>query len=190
MHLPPTRPIYLFPTFTGNRADYHAWAQRLNRYLEIEQPPEHAVFRWLRYDVTAALPTTYRNQLEDAASVEDYLACLQKIFGSARAAMDLASKKIPALTSCKSNAAEDVLSFFNGIRELATELRFLDMTFPDARQPPSEAIICQCNIDRIRGKLNQELDNELVKGILNQGDYCSPTTTFQLLLQLEDEACK
>ena len=190
IYTPATRPQYNFPAFEGSRAEYHGWTLRLARYIQSEQPPQSAVYRWLKYEITPGLPITYRSQLEDATTAEEYLQTLKRIYGSAEAALELAHKKMGKLTSFKTGQPEDTLAFFNELREMTSELNFLDVTFPDQVQAPSQAILCRCNMEKVRGKLNAETDAKLVDLIMEEGDFCPPKKIFSLLLSLEEVTCK
>jgi len=94
------------------------------------------------------------------------------------------------LTSFKTGQPEDTLAFFNELREMTSELNFLDVTFPDQVQAPSQAILCRCNMEKVRGKLNAETDAKLVDLIMEEGDFCPPKKIFSLLLSLEEVTCK
>lgn len=127
---PAKRPQYAFPVFEGSHAEYHGWTLRLARYIQSEQPPQSAVYRWLKYEITPGLPITFRSQLGDATTADEYLQTLKRIYGSAEAALELAHKKMGKLTSLKTGQPEDTLTFFNELREMTSKLNFLDVTFP------------------------------------------------------------
>lgn len=187
---PPARPQYVFPMFEGGRAEFHSWMQRLARYIDLENPPQDIVYRFLRNDLLPKLPGVYRGQLEDAATVADFLEALRRIYGSAEAAMERAHKKIEALPNFKSNRPEHVLDFFNSLREVTADLKFLDATFPNEVQLPSESILCRCNIEKIRKKLNRETDDKLIELMMGAGEFCAPKQTYELLLSLEEITTK
>ena len=187
---PAKRPQYAFPVFEGSRAEYHGWTLRLARYIQSEQPPQSAVYRWLKYEITPGLPITFRSQLGDATTADKYLQTLKRIYGSTEAALELAHKKMGKLTSFKTGQPEDTLAFFNELREMTSKLNFLDFTFPDQVQAPSQAILCRCNMEKVRGKLNAETDAKLVDIIMEEGDFCPPKKIFSLLLSLEEVTCK
>ena len=103
--------------------------------------------------------------------------------------IDGACDRLDKLPSFKNNRATDTLEFFNQLRAIWLDLNYLDEAFPDPQQPPSSAILCTCNMKKLRGKLNHDVDTQLVNFILNEGKYCAPKTEFGFLMRLADVAC-
>jgi len=69
---PAVRGPYNFPPFLGGRQEYHSWRQQLAEYVAVEQPPEMAIYRWLRYELAPKLPVAYQTQLQRAASSAEF----------------------------------------------------------------------------------------------------------------------
>ena len=131
-----------------------------------------AIYRWLRYELAPKLPVAYQTQLQRAASSAEFLQVLERILGNARSAIDGACDRLDKLPSFKNNRATDTLEFFNQLRAIWLDLNYLDEAFPDPQQPPSSAILCTCNMKKLRGKLNHDVDAQLVNFILIEGKYC------------------
>lgn len=185
----PPRNIYHFPSFNGAREHYHPWSSQFEQYVESEHPPEEAILRFLKIELTPNLPSEYHSQVQFSQSSGEFLSALDRIYGNAMAALEAVREKIANLPDFSQNKSPDqLLRFFDQLFVINADLHYLDKTFPDTLQLPSHNILCVCNMKTIRAKLNGEVNDLLINQIVRYGRFCPAVAEFKMLLDLADDA--